>query len=228
MKVANSAEAQNELVVKTLKGVIIESRTSGSAGSYQPLGYYKKLGYDWRRIKRTCKDKKFHPNLGHTYRVDIDYQDKKKEMRKIREEILKSIRERKSAGQNGDGRGNGGPGGKGGGRGRGGGGKPPPPPAPTTATKKMGNDAVRILAKVSPITYAIKALQKHKKMSYIPQPHVDKLKECLAKMVSYESEAQKTVATQAVLNSNPVAVSAEASVANNHMALLQGMLASMP
>ena len=94
---AKGAAERDRAVMNTLKDRVIESRISGSKGEYLPLGFYKKQGYDWKRIRDTCEDVQDHPNLGKTYRVDIMYQDKKKEAQRVRDEILQSIQDKKAA-----------------------------------------------------------------------------------------------------------------------------------
>ena len=47
------------------------TKASVSHGEYQPIGWYKKQGYNTKRIKSKCKDKKYDPILGTLYRVYI-------------------------------------------------------------------------------------------------------------------------------------------------------------
>ena len=216
---AKTQAEQDQVVMNTLKDRVIESRLAGSRGEYQPLGWYKRQGYDWKRIRKTCTDKKPHPNLGMTYRVNIEYQDKHKEYQKVREEILKSIQEKKadSALRMGSGKSKG----KGSGKGK------DKTPAPTIATKKMQGDAVKILAKVSPMIFTFKTLLKHKKLALIPEQHVATLKQNLASLQDFEGKAQKTVSQQALLEISLPQVAADCTSGQSHCNLMQGMLNSL-
>jgi hypothetical protein len=214
---APDAASQEELVLKTLSHRIIESRISGEKGSFQPLGWYQAQGYDVKRIEKYCKDTEEHPVLGTTYRVDINYQDKKKELQRVREEFVKSIRDRKHGKGHGKGQS------KGGGKGKS---KGKPAGNPTVATKKMQGDAVKILAKVSPISYGIKCVLRNKKINLLPSTHVDLLSKFAKELAELENEAQKTVSQQAVLNTTLASVGEKSCAANNHLNLMKGFLAS--
>ena len=150
LKESGDEASQTQCVMKHLAQKIIESRIGGDLGHYWPLSVYDKKGFNIKDIERNCKDTQDHPVLGLCYRVDIRYMDKKTEHQRIRKEILESIKQRQQERQNhatGAGKGAGkGAGAKGRGRGRGLAAEMPP--APTSATRKMSNDAVKILAKV--------------------------------------------------------------------------------
>ena len=222
LSMADSAtEAQREqLVLNTLTSKVVESRASGSEGRYLPLGWYAQQGFDADRIAATCTDWEEHPILGRVYRVDINYQDKKKEVQRVKEHILKSVAERRT-GKAAKGRAK-----AKAGQGKGGGGLPRENPAPTVATKKMQGDAVRILAKVSPIVFSLQALLKHKKLSLLPQPHIDKLKEHLQDMSVIEKGAQKTISHQEVLSFGLADVAERAGASTTFSSMLTGLLAS--
>ena len=220
---AGSPEEQDEVVHNCLKNRVIESRMAGERGEYLPLSVYAARGFDATRIEANCKDTKEHAILGTTYRVDITFQSKHEERQRIQEEILKSIKERRGSGKassSGVGQG------KGKGKGKGKASHREPAPAPTVATKKMQSDAVKILAKVSPAVFAMRAALKNKKIRMVPECHVTKLKEHLGELVGFEAQAQKTVSQQAVLGTSLSSVADACSGASTHSAMVQGMLAS--
>ena len=87
MAQATTAETRDEVVFQSLANRIIESRIAGEKGEYQPLSWYQKRysPEDCRAIEDLCKDVQEHPIFGKTYRVDICYQDRKKERQRTRE-----------------------------------------------------------------------------------------------------------------------------------------------
>ena len=229
MKTKSGSAAQEEFVLHILGNKIIESRISGSKGKYLPLGAYAVLGYDTKNIQEKCRDTIEHEVLGKCYRVDITYMDKKKEIQRIREEILKSVQERKGKQNpppsvvdpgvpalNGKG-------GKGGG-------KTNPKVPPVTAivcTKKMNADAVKIMAKVSPILFSARANLANKKIKMLPDVHIKQLKEVVKKLATLESQAQATVSKQVVLAVAMADVAAEIKPLTDHNQLVTSLLASL-
>ena len=214
---AKTQAEQEHVVVQSLRRRVIESRLSGSRGEFQPLSWYANQGYDVDRIKKFCKDTDSHPILGTTYRVDIRYQDKKQEQQRIRDEIIKSIEEKKKAAStvvaNAKAKAKG--------KAKAVAGES------TTASKKQQNDAVKILAKVSPGLFAMKAMQKNKRLSGIPQQHIDSLKDHIEKLSKLEQEAQACVSKMVPLASSMPEVQAACISATQHSNLMQGLLASL-
>ena len=179
----------------------------------------QKKGDDWRKIEKECKDVKDHPLLGKTYEVDIDFQDKVEEQQRIRDQILQSIRDNQAKGRKSDQ-------GNGKGKGTGKGNQKTQATPPTTATKKIQSDAVKILAKVSPIIFSLKSLQKSKKIGEVLGQHITKL-DLLTKLQGFEVQAQKCVSQQLLLEVDLATVAAESTSATNHNNMLQAMLASL-
>ena len=212
---ATDPDALEQLVIETFSSKVIERRTSGQKGSYQPLGYYKKLGYDIKRIQDNCKDFTDHPLLGRSYYVDVDYRDKHRTREEIREEIVKSIQDRKAS--TGSGRG------KSKGKGKGDGRKAQET-KPDVATKKMISDSVRILAKVSPTLFSLTSIMKHRKLSLVPVPLVHKLKSHIEELQAFEKSAQKTVSSLAPLSITIASVADVSSLASQHCSVITSML----
>ena len=82
--------------MKSLPKVVEESRGASQKGQYLPLSVYKTQGFDWEAIRDGCKDEKPHALFGQVYRVDIEYQSKETMHKRIREELLKSVQERRN------------------------------------------------------------------------------------------------------------------------------------
>ena len=61
------------------------------AGSFQPLGYYERLGYDIKKIEQDTptRDTETHPILGITYKVAIRHESVGEIEKTIREQVLK-------------------------------------------------------------------------------------------------------------------------------------------
>ena len=95
------------------------------------------------------------------------------------------------------------------------------------ATKKMQGDAVRILAKVSPILFSMQVSLRHKKLKLLPQAHVDKQHSCISELGEMEKAAQKTVSRQATLLLTMADVADKCSTASQHNNLMSKLLASL-
>ena len=82
--------AVEALVINTLVKQRIEFSKREYAGSFQPLGYYKQLGYDIKAIEQDTpdKDKDEHPILGMTYKVSIRHEAVGEIENTIREKVL--------------------------------------------------------------------------------------------------------------------------------------------
>ena len=232
MEATSTEAAREELVLNTLTTRVTESRSAGAKGKYLPLGVYINMGYDGALIEKNCKDFFDDPIAGKVYRVDVEFQDKRKTTEKIKEHLLKSIQDRKcgdnanSSGQRGrqqtgsKGSGKGGKGGKGNGT------KPGriAPDPPTTATKKTQSDAIKIMAKVSPLLFSLSTTLKHKKLSLLPKPLIDKQKTLQSELSVMEKAAQKTMSHQDILSVELTEVAEKCLSATNHNALISGML----
>ena len=70
-KDAHGAKALKEVVDRTLLKRKVNSKESSKGGSYLPLGVYKKLGYNTKRIKKYCKDTKHDDVAGTCYNVKV-------------------------------------------------------------------------------------------------------------------------------------------------------------
>ncbi len=189
---ADTAHEQQKVVLQALSQKVIESRIAGARGEYLPLGAYAARGFDVNLIEAKCTDKKEHPILGTTYRVDIDYQDKKQEAQRVREELLKSVQERREGGKGNGGKGKGSAGSAGKATAK----AKNQPPEVNKATKRMQGDAVKIMAKVSPIAFSIQSTLKHKKIGLLPEPHIAKIKAALTDLCAMEKCAQKCIEKQ--------------------------------
>ena len=220
---AKTGEEQKKVVMNCLSARVIESRIAGSKGQCLPLGVYATQGFDVAMIEQNCSDYRWNPTCGWCYRVDIDYQDKAQENQRVREEIYKSISERRQQGGNGgkSGKGKGWTGEKGKGKGN------RLAEEPTVATKKMQGDAVRILAKVSPILFSMQVVLRHKKLKFLPQSHVDKQHSCISELGEMEKAAQKTVSRQDTLLLTMADVADKCSTASQHNNLMSKLLASL-
>jgi len=192
---------------------------------------YERKGFDTEAIQQNCHDWKTYKVFGKVYKVDIEYASKEKVEQRIREAILNSIQERKHNPANGKPSKGGRSGAassaraqpsKGGGRG---GGAPKPPP--TVATKKMQSDAVKVLAKVSPLVFGMESAMNHKCVKMIPKPHRDKMKSLINDIKGLESAAQNTVSHQALLDVQMATVGEKAVAAQSHLSLFTGMLNSL-
>ena len=93
----DTKEDQEQLVVDRLSKVVEETRCVGTGGKYLPLSVYAAKGFDTSQIEQLCEDKKQHKLFGTVYRVDIEYQSKETKEKQIRQEILKSVQERKGS-----------------------------------------------------------------------------------------------------------------------------------
>ena len=133
----------------------------------------------------------------------------------IREEIVKSIQDRKAS--TGSGRG------KSKGKGKGDGCKVQET-KPDVATKKMISDSVRILAKVSPTLFSMTSIMKHRKLSLVPVPLVLKMKSHIEELQAFEKSAQKTVSSLAPLSITIASVAEVSSLASQHCSVITSML----
>jgi hypothetical protein len=92
--------------VEAATKVFKNKRERGYKGEFQPLSYFRKLGYDAERIARETapEDVEEHNQLGTTYRVRIRYTVDATEENKIREGILNEVKQklRDSAGNEKD------------------------------------------------------------------------------------------------------------------------------
>ncbi len=59
------------MVQATLKAIHEKGTRAGKRGGYYPLSWYKRQGFPWRRIKKTCTDTLNHAVMGLCYKVDI-------------------------------------------------------------------------------------------------------------------------------------------------------------
>ena len=66
-----SAHKLKELIDDRLEQSHAAGKIASEKGTYQPLKYYKKIGYDTKMIKEHCTDTREHPLLGRTYKVDL-------------------------------------------------------------------------------------------------------------------------------------------------------------
>ena len=72
-------EDQDKLVMEKMTKVVEESRCAGAGGQSLPLSVYATQGFDTSRIEQFCDDKKPSKMFGTVYRVDIEYQNKKRQ-----------------------------------------------------------------------------------------------------------------------------------------------------
>ena len=80
------------VVCTELSKQITTSTLRSRGGSYQPLGYYEKIGYDVERIERLCKDVREHPLLGTTYKVEIDSEAQEQRQARIMTRLMSKAR----------------------------------------------------------------------------------------------------------------------------------------
>jgi len=81
-----SAHKLKDFIDNTIESSHAAGKITTDGGTYQPLRYYQKLGYNSKRIKRLCTDTRDHPILGMTYKVDLI------EVKRRREEWVKRNR----------------------------------------------------------------------------------------------------------------------------------------
>ena len=84
-----------DTVVHSLSLVLVQSEASFETCGYQPLSYYKNLGYDADYIAHTCRDTKMHPDLGLCYKVVIEHSTKEERRWRINQELWKYAKEKK-------------------------------------------------------------------------------------------------------------------------------------
>ena len=82
-------------VMTQLCKVVTESEIYSLGGSYQPLGYYRTLGYDCEKIQATCKDKKEHVNLGTVYKVLIESSSREERSARVMKQLQEHARNAK-------------------------------------------------------------------------------------------------------------------------------------
>jgi hypothetical protein len=76
-----------ELVVDTFTRRSMEEMVKRQKGSYMPLSWYKKQGFDIDAIVASCSDKKQHPVMGLTYCVEMESKSWSKVEQSIRDQI---------------------------------------------------------------------------------------------------------------------------------------------
>ena len=74
------------MIAEALKTVKEKVCTTGSGGQFQPLSYYKNLGYDTSVIENGC-EKETHPVLGDTFLLNITHKDISEIHRQVEELI---------------------------------------------------------------------------------------------------------------------------------------------
>ncbi len=102
----------------------------------------------------------------------------------------------------------------------------PEKPQPTVATNKMHNNAIKVLAKVSPLVFGMEAAMLRDKVKDIPKVHRSTMKSLLRELKKMEGQAQDTVSNQAVLSLQLTEVAEKTTAAQNHLSLFTGMLNS--
>ena len=91
-------------LTKSVSEVTEKTKTNSVNGTYYPLSWYEKNGFDVEKIKKNCTDTEEHAVLGLTYRVDLRSVSKAETERVIKERLRKLIEDNKerAAVMNGD------------------------------------------------------------------------------------------------------------------------------
>ena len=72
VKAAAGQEALKQVITETITTRTTEQKKATAGGGYYPLSYYKRQGFNVKKIKLHCRDTKLHSIFGKTYRVVID------------------------------------------------------------------------------------------------------------------------------------------------------------
>ena len=76
-------------MINQLSSILSKVDTHATSGAYQPLGYYKTLGYDVTAIEERCSNWKVHPVLGKVYCVDIEMTSSEVRKERLQTQLLK-------------------------------------------------------------------------------------------------------------------------------------------
>ncbi|CAK0809516.1 unnamed protein product [Prorocentrum cordatum] len=179
---------------------------------YLPLSVYKKKGYSAKRIKRLCEDKKEDEVPGTLYCVNIDYKGDKSVEEEVRESLI-AAKERSASSQQHQGKN------KGKGKGK-------EQLSPTSATKKMMSDAVKILAKVSPLAFKAKGLLNSPRASKLHKGHSKALAWHVKDLDALAAAAQDALSKNAVLSIQLATVKEKADAAEKKCAQAETALST--
>ena len=72
IRAVSGGAALATFVKDTIAKSTIQQTASKKGGQYLPLSVYKQMGYNVKKIRRRCGDKKNHPVFGMTYKVAIE------------------------------------------------------------------------------------------------------------------------------------------------------------
>ena len=127
-----------------------EADFAESSGSYQPLSWYEKQGYNTELIEQRCGDTRNHPIFGKVYRVAFDSSGSsaRNVLSQTKDLSSTAVLSEGSAGAGGSGL----P-------------RPPTPPDKEKVLKKNQLVATRILARLAPVSAPLAATLKHKDAS---------------------------------------------------------------
>ena len=185
----DSPEKLVQLLTKREVTRHVESKHTAKNGAFLPLSVYKQRGFNTKRIKKFCTNKKWFKELGWCYNVGVESSGSLTKDEKEQEEEMKAqetVHGSEAASSSSAGGGAGGP-------------NEIPKLVNTGNAKKDIGTATKILAKLATIMAPLSAVLKSKHCSKLPEFAIKAAEKCASDLKSMEQNAQKVIKGAAAL-----------------------------